>query len=581
MSGVDLLHDETAELGRLSEQVAALVAQNAALVAENASHRARAGVYAVQEQVWAWFRDGGPDGEDARDAAAGGVCRAFLSPGSVAPGLVTAAAVTLVESQPSGLSDAEVVSAAMACRQVITHAELTQARLTRELAWRYQARHPEELDLGVGVDARLPDWVRDPEQRALAAAIEEVAALARTSPTGLRARVEMIATWAEDHPVLHRALHEGTLTTGRARLIARESEKLPGARERAWVETRILPYAEQVGEVGLRTRLERLIAQADPTRYRALLDDLAQERDTVTTRQQGYGRAALSYQGSIASVAALRAALIAKAAAANPATRGQGTAAADQRATTMADVLYDLITAPTTTHTGPASDTSETTAGAETDQATGAAVAGPVAVRVEPQVCMNMTLPYQVLAALWTGKATPTAFGLIDLHGHGPIPARTLATLLADYGKHAIWRTHILDDRPGSPTLGAIIGIGRAATDPGYTPSPSITALVRARSHHCTYPGCRRPATTCDLDHLTAYTNGGTTTEDNQHPLCRYHHLLKHHTGFTPHLHPHTGTITWHTPSGHQMNEPPDHPPPLATDGHLPDAAHAWPPPPF
>ncbi len=209
----------------------------------------------------------------------------------------------------------------------------------------------------------------------------------------------MIATWAEDHPVLYRALHEGTLTTGRARVIARESGKLPGARERAWVQTRILPYAEQVGEVGLRTRLERLIAQADPTRYRALLDDLAQERDTVTTRQQGYGRAALSYQGSIASVAALRAALVAKAAAANPDTRGQGAAAADQRALTMADVLFDLITAPTTpSDPAPA-------AGAET-VTPGAAVAGPVAVRVEPRVCLNITIPYQVLTALWTGKAT-------------------------------------------------------------------------------------------------------------------------------------------------------------------------------
>ncbi len=166
----------------------------------------------------------------------------------------------------------------------------------------------------------------------------------------------MIATWAEEHPVLHRALLQGQVTTGRARLIARESEKLPGARERAWVEMRILPYAEQVGEVGLRTRLERLIAQADPTHYRALLEAAAQEADTVTTRQQGYGRAALSYQGSLASVAALRAALIAKAAAANPATPGQGTAARDQQATTMADVLYDLITAPTT-DTAPTSDT--------------------------------------------------------------------------------------------------------------------------------------------------------------------------------------------------------------------------------
>ncbi len=205
-----------------------------------------------------------------------------------------------------------------------------------------------------------------------------------------------------------------------------------------------------------------------------------------------------------------------------------------------------------------------------------------MAVRVEPKVSINVTVPYQVLAALWAGTLTPTAFGLIDVEGHGPIPARALAALLTDHGQRAIWRAHVLDDRPHSPTLGSVIGIGRAATDPGYTPSPALTALVRARNHHCTYPGCRRPAQACDLDHVVAYAAGGATSEDNLEPLCRFHHLLKHHTGFTPHHDPATGTVTWRTPSGHRMNEPPDAPPPLIADGELPDApAHIGCAPPF
>ncbi|MBK6871480.1 MAG: DUF222 domain-containing protein [Kineosporiaceae bacterium] len=255
--------------------------------------------------VWDWFTDGGPENEDDRDAVAGRICRTFLTPGTVEPSLVTVAAVTLAQSQPSGLSDAEVVSAAVACRQAITHIELTQAQLTRELAWRDQARHPHELDLDVEVN--LPEWVRDPEERAVTAAIEEVAAVARISPSGLRARVEMLATWPEDHGRLYRALLEGTISTTRAREVARQTGRLAAGRARDWVEQMILPVAEQLGAVGLKNRIERLIAQADAVAYRRILDDAAAEKDTIKVTQQGYGRAAITYRGSLTNVADLHA----------------------------------------------------------------------------------------------------------------------------------------------------------------------------------------------------------------------------------------------------------------------------------
>ena len=38
--------------------------------------------------------------------------------------------------------------------------------------------------------------------------------------------------------------------------------------------------------------------------------------------------------------------------------------------------------------------------------------------------------------------------------------------------------------------------------EPGHDPSPGLQRLVRARSGTCTSPGCRRPATSCDLDHV-------------------------------------------------------------------------------
>ncbi|MBK7624022.1 MAG: hypothetical protein IPJ14_15515 [Kineosporiaceae bacterium] len=295
----DLLHDADAEVARLSVENDALRGEVEALRAENSVQREQldrgSARLSAREAVWDWFTDGGPENEDDRDQVAGRICRTFLTPGNVEPSLVTVAAVTLAQSQPSGLSDAEVVSAAVACRQAITHIELTQAQLTRELAWRYQARHPDELDLDVEVN--LPAWVRDPEERAVTAAIEEVAAVARISPSGLRARVEMLATWPEDHGRLYRALLDGSISTTRAREVARQTGRLAVGRARDWVEQMILPVAEQLGAVGLRTRIERLIAQADAAAYRRILDDAAAEKDTIKVTQQGYGRAAITLPG--------------------------------------------------------------------------------------------------------------------------------------------------------------------------------------------------------------------------------------------------------------------------------------------
>ena len=131
MFTADLLHDADAEVEALREQVKMLGAENVTLRKQAAGNAARLSARAA---VWDWFTDGGPENEDDRDAVAGRICRTFLTPGTVEPSLVTVAAVTLAQSQPSGLSDAEVVSAAVACRQAITHIELTQAQLTRELA---------------------------------------------------------------------------------------------------------------------------------------------------------------------------------------------------------------------------------------------------------------------------------------------------------------------------------------------------------------------------------------------------------------------------------------------------------------
>ncbi len=55
----------------------------------------------------------------------------------------------------------------------------------------------------------------------------------------------------------------------------------------------------------------------------------------------------------------------------------------------------------------------------------------------------------------------------------------------------------------------------------GYQPSPSLRHLIQVRNPTCTGPSCRRPATRCDLDHVTPYDQGGKTCECNLHPASK------------------------------------------------------------
>ena len=55
----------------------------------------------------------------------------------------------------------------------------------------------------------------------------------------------------------------------------------------------------------------------------------------------------------------------------------------------------------------------------------------------------------------------------------------------------------------------------------GYQPSPSLRHLIQVRNPACTGPGCRRPATRCDLDHTIPYDQGGLTCLCNIGPASK------------------------------------------------------------
>jgi hypothetical protein len=83
----------------------------------------------------------------------------------------------------------------------------------------------------------------------------------------------------------------------------------------------------------------------------------------------------------------------------------------------------------------------------------------------------------------------------------------------------------------------------------GYAPAPTLRHLIQVRQRHCAFPGCRRPAARCDLDHTVPFHRGGRTCWCNIAPVCRTHHTAKQAPGWGLDQ-PDPGTMIWTTPAG-------------------------------
>jgi hypothetical protein len=150
-----------------------------------------------------------------------------------------------------------------------------------------------------------------------------------------------------------------------------------------------------------------------------------------------------------------------------------------------------------------------------------------------------------------------------ELNGFGPVVA-DIARQVAEQNRDGTWRFSVYSE------IGDLIshGITRARPDPPdragrRRPAAEVAAPVKARNRTCVAPGCRVPASCCDLDHSVPWSRGGATDESNLVPQCRLHHRFKGESGAqVVTLAP--GVIAWHTPRGLQYVSAPD--PPLLDD---------------
>jgi hypothetical protein len=98
-----------------------------------------------------------------------------------------------------------------------------------------------------------------------------------------------------------------------------------------------------------------------------------------------------------------------------------------------------------------------------------------------------------------------------DLAGYGPITSDAARAVAAD----AVWRRIVTD-----PLTGTVLDVGRTT----YRPPAGLADLVRARDGTCRFPGCRRSAAGCELDHLVPFPDGPTSAGNLADECSRHHH---------------------------------------------------------
>lgn len=136
--------------------------------------------------------------------------------------------------------------------------------------------------------------------------------------------------------------------------------------------------------------------------------------------------------------------------------------------------------------------------------------------------------------------------GPADLVGRSPIDAETaraLATNASDWAR-------VLTE----PVEGTVLAVDRYRT-----PWPQ-RRFLRARDQHCRFPGCRRAAIRCEIDHTVDAAHGGPTALWNLAHLCQRHHSMKQFTRWRVRQLD-GGVLEWTSPTGRVYREDAPAPP--------------------
>jgi hypothetical protein len=481
------------------------------------------------------------DGPGARGFAAGGACDA-MAPG---PDLAQIVATTIAGGY-ADLGESEHIGVLGAWQRLISWAQAGQAGALTALTERrklqsFELDRPslfEHLDDEVAAALHLTCYSAD---RILSIA----AGLARLCD-------------------VHAALSRGELDLPRACLFVEQLAALPDEAAKDIVDS-LLDRARDMTTGQLRAALARAVLAADPEAAERRKETARKEAE-VQIWSEPSGNAALvgrELRPSEVVTANERLSALARW------LKSRGVeGSVDQL---RAAVFVALLNGRSVQSLVPpqAEDAFATKDASSGDAATPDAATSGAAVSDWPQLMgtINLTMPM----SSWLGLANSPG----ELASYGPVDAVTgqeladamtgdtqwCLTLTDQTGRAAAhacarkgpgpgctgirWAAHLKDRLQFLETSPC----GHSRQSAAYTPPYRLRHLVEIRQRTCSFPGCRRAARRCDLDHTVPFDQGGPTCECNLAPLCRRHHQAKQAPSW--HLHQHQpGVMTWRLPGG-------------------------------
>lgn len=420
-----------------------------------------------------------------------------------------------------GFSDADAATLAEAVetvRKADADIAAAQARRMKALA------DAEHLARRLASHSRANVRMHDMAQRAVAS---EIGAATRLADRTVQRQMSAAAQIVDDYPQTHAALAAGRIQLSHARVIVDAGANLPQDR-RASFERGALAICETETVGRARARVEILAERQHPTTLTERHATAREGRRVFTTPLPHGMSEIVSVQPAIIADAIYdrltrqaRTLLDLRKQAtdrANAARRAGGEPdagdlllAGDTRTTDQirADLLADMLLT-----TQPGADPTRD------DDGPGALGA----IRAHVQVVVPVD-------ALTGGDAEVS-----DLVGSGPLDAQTARVLAG--GSCTGW-DRILTD----PVSGQVVAVDRRSVP------PALRRTVHARDRHCRFPGCRVPASRCEIDHVRDWARGGPTHLDNLQCLCQRHHSMKQFTAWRVRQLP-GGVIEWTSPLG-------------------------------
>jgi hypothetical protein len=130
-----------------------------------------------------------------------------------------------------------------------------------------------------------------------------------------------------------------------------------------------------------------------------------------------------------------------------------------------------------------------------------------------------------------------------EIGGMSGISAETVRRLIAD-DPDATLRKLVTDS-----TTGQLVAVGKHR----YQVTGRLREFLELRDRRCRFPGCRRKAAMCEIDHATPWDQGGRSSPENLGALCKRHHQLKTHAGWRIEDSHVSGACVWVSPTGQEF----------------------------